>query len=509
MLTQEELAALHREAEIELKKYPGVVGVGYGLRERGGVTTDEVAFRVYVREKKGVAELGPDEVIPPEFKGIPTDVIKLPTSRREACEDTDTYSPLVSGITISNMRQGPQGVKLGTLGFFATINGQEARENIVLVSNHHILTALGAAVGDTIYQPAFMDQGGTPVVDITPGRERPVADILSVGLIGNHSFAYPSEAAADFGVDAASAKLRISISSWCGSNCGVSYKNAVQGLNLGDGRIADVERVTAAQIQPGQPDYVVRKRGRTTGLTVGKVIDVAGVVHDPDINTDLQRLLLIEATENNCNGVMQFTNSGDSGSPIINADRKLVGLHIGSDTANPSRSYACHIHPVMDLLGIAPITSANPPVGPAGRLFADAPGALADGVDHTERLKQKLLGTERGREIFELVLAHRLEIIELVNHRRPVTVAWHRSKGPAFFAHALQSARDPSHAVPREVEGVTREALIRNMARAFAEHGGPELKALVGRHLGEALARADGFDRLHELVEHVEEFELV
>ena len=37
-MDQKELAALHAEAEIELKKIPGVIGVGYGLKEVGGKT---------------------------------------------------------------------------------------------------------------------------------------------------------------------------------------------------------------------------------------------------------------------------------------------------------------------------------------------------------------------------------------------------------------------------------------------------------------------------------------
>ncbi len=50
-MDQKELAALHAEAEAELKKIPGVIGVGYGLKEINGKTTDQIAFRVYVRKK--------------------------------------------------------------------------------------------------------------------------------------------------------------------------------------------------------------------------------------------------------------------------------------------------------------------------------------------------------------------------------------------------------------------------------------------------------------------------
>ena len=51
-MTGQELYKLYREARSELGRYPGVVGIGLGCKERKGVVTDELAFRVYVRPKK-------------------------------------------------------------------------------------------------------------------------------------------------------------------------------------------------------------------------------------------------------------------------------------------------------------------------------------------------------------------------------------------------------------------------------------------------------------------------
>ena len=500
MLTQEEIAKFHREAEIEFKKYPGVVGVGYGFKKTGGATTDQIAFTVYVVEKKSKAELKPEELIPPDFKGIPTDVIKVPKVVDLHCEDMDHHSPLISGISISTFRQAPNGdYPSGTLGCFATINGVQPPENVVLVTNNHVLLKFGEQVGDTVFQPKFVEVSGQPNIVLNQEERQPIGKIHNAGLKGNHPFTFPGEAQAQYGIDCASAKLDISISSWCNTNCGVHFKNEVRGLNInGNNVIADIANVRQSNLTPGT-DYVVYKVGRRTSRTVGKVTNVAAALADGRDN-----VIEIEATENNCNNELRFGDEGDSGSALINADNKIIGLLMAKHETDPKIAYACHIAPVIDKLGITIITQQNP--HPVADTLLDAPGVIREcGMNHTPRLKEQLLSTARGREVFNLVQAHRLEVVELVNRRRPVTVAWHRNRGPAFLAHLLNNSRDPAHAVPREVEGTNRATLIRNMAQAFATYGSPELRALVAQHLDEVLAQADKFDSLHEIVEHLEE----
>jgi hypothetical protein len=75
-MTPADAMALRQEAEAALRKYPGVVAVGLGTRERGGMPTDEIAWRVYVRAKKEESALRPGERVPREWRGVPTDVIE-------------------------------------------------------------------------------------------------------------------------------------------------------------------------------------------------------------------------------------------------------------------------------------------------------------------------------------------------------------------------------------------------------------------------------------------------
>jgi len=78
------------EAREELLGKDGVIGVGYGPKERGGqIVEDEVAIVVYVVEKKDRDVLDPDDVVPPTFGRLPTDVVAIGrrTTARPARDD--------------------------------------------------------------------------------------------------------------------------------------------------------------------------------------------------------------------------------------------------------------------------------------------------------------------------------------------------------------------------------------------------------------------------------------
>jgi hypothetical protein len=60
--------------EADLMQKPNVVGVGIGLRQRGGETTDEAVIVVSVTHKQPDFLMTPDDVIPAELDGVPVDV---------------------------------------------------------------------------------------------------------------------------------------------------------------------------------------------------------------------------------------------------------------------------------------------------------------------------------------------------------------------------------------------------------------------------------------------------
>jgi hypothetical protein len=54
-----------------------VVGVGVGLRQKGGAYTDEIALVVMVRKKVPTIELEPEDRIPEAIEDVPIDVLEV------------------------------------------------------------------------------------------------------------------------------------------------------------------------------------------------------------------------------------------------------------------------------------------------------------------------------------------------------------------------------------------------------------------------------------------------
>jgi hypothetical protein len=487
---------LFQRAEAAFGNIDNVVGVSFGLKEVAGKVTDELAFRVYVKKKLGDSQIAKKDRIPKEFEGYPTDVVIPEDPRPLHCEDISYHSPLIGGISLTNFKLGAAS-GAGTLGFFATVNGMSGPKNVVLVSNNHVIST-AAVAGDPIYQPTFivLPDGSIPFNGEAEHHET-VAKLHHVGMMGNHSFAYPGESANDYFLDCASALLDISISSWCNSNCGVSYNNEIRGLNIANSsKVAGIARVKSDTLAAG--DYVVYKVGRRTSRTVGKILDPFAV------SISGGRIIVVVPTAPDCDGIMRFATTGDSGSALINANREIIGLIYGESTVNPDRIYCSHIHPVLDYLGITAITEANPPVGPAGKALVETSGSFDGGTRESIALRDRLRATPKGADYHARIRQHAQEVVELVNHCRPVTVAWHRSKGPVWFGHFSSNLRDPDHPIPLEVDSIARQAVIARMAEMLCAHGSAELQATIAAYRAEADALADSFNDLRQLAERFE-----
>lgn len=73
-ISVERVKEIKAKYEQELLSKPNVVGLGVGYREVGGQMTDQVGLIVMVRRKVPLDQLAPQEVIPAQIEGIPTDV---------------------------------------------------------------------------------------------------------------------------------------------------------------------------------------------------------------------------------------------------------------------------------------------------------------------------------------------------------------------------------------------------------------------------------------------------
>ncbi|HEY2235338.1 MAG TPA: hypothetical protein VGK01_17835 [Candidatus Angelobacter sp.] len=515
MMKQEELAQLHDEARAALKKHPGVVAVAYGLKERGGQVTDELAFRVYVREKCPASQLPAKDLIPASFGGIATDVIRIAGTQLDDCADHSNHDPLTSGINVSTLLAGPQGIgEVGTIGFFATINqGVDPPYNVAFITNHHVVTKANEQGGESVYQPDWSNsaQFGWQIPRRDQAGKWLAGKILKLFPAANFSYKYPNESAPrNYYLDCASVQLDICISSLCHTNCGVSFANYIPGLNLNNSKIQDMARIVQSDI--GKPQANVVKVGASTGRCEGRIIAVDAPATDPNGNVIGDNVIEISATGRNCNGTgaMRFSDSGDSGSALINSAGNLVGLLYGHRTDATANGLACHIHPVLQALDVTAITNNNPVHdNPAAVDMAQEIAINVSGRPNmTFHLREQLQRSDVGSRIMTLAQRHRPEVVHLVNNNRRVTVAWRRNQGPAFLNRAMNNARDPEELIPWEIEGVTRIALLNAMAAALSEHGSQELRQVVVRYRNEVLAHAASCDNLHELVDRLNERQL-
>jgi hypothetical protein len=332
-----ELLARARRA---LGRLPQVAGVGLGWREKCGEITDIPALRVYVRQKVARAELSQSDIVPAYYDGVLTDVVPVftvvPAFATVAAMQHSSRAPLQPGITISNLRgmlpeqaAGPHQSGMGTLGFFALVNGIRRRE-VVLVSNRHVLMAHGAGSGSTIYAPVFCRRGENSLVHAS--TLDPIAEIKDEGAEQNHPFHYNDEPVENYFVDCATALLLAQPASPTGNN-GVPAP-VVRG-------VARMHPLDALGYRAPR----VRKFGGTSGITQGRVVDVAAPVENSS-GPQRQQNIVIRGTDG------AFVWPGDSGALVLNEHDQAIGMVWGRSDHDPNLAYACHIHPVLDRLGV-------------------------------------------------------------------------------------------------------------------------------------------------------------
>lgn len=278
-----------------------VVGVGYGLKEIGGVQTNTEAIIVLVKEKLKPEQLAESEIVPKMINDQVTDVIEVgefKAQRREtgqaeeAPHDFKPYvnrrariRPAVPGLSISHYR-----VTAGTFG--AVVYDDSTGQQLILSNNHILANSSNgkdgrARIGDSIYQPGTADGGR---------NSRNIIGRLSK-YVTLDEYPKPNE------VDCAVAKPL--------------NNDLIKSEILG---IGEVQGVTVPELGMN-----VKKSGRTTGVTTGsiKVLNVTA-----DVNYGGGRILRFE----NQIYTTKLSEGGDSGSLVLDENNMAVGLlFAGSD----------------------------------------------------------------------------------------------------------------------------------------------------------------------------------
>jgi hypothetical protein len=101
------IRAVKRDAQARLLKIPGVHAVAIGPKVVAGKSTADPSIIVYLVKKKSLAEIPPEELIPPEIDGIKTDVI-------------EQSLPTVGGTLEGGLKIGGPDHASGTLGCIAS-----------------------------------------------------------------------------------------------------------------------------------------------------------------------------------------------------------------------------------------------------------------------------------------------------------------------------------------------------------------------------------------------------
>ena len=222
----------------------------------------------------------------------------------------------------------------GTLGALL----QDASGNQYVLSNNHVFARSDQAIpGETMIQPALIDNGCTPY-GVGPGTN-PVATLTG----------YPSLSSPNTNVDAAIARVTSGL---------VDPKGNI--LELGakqpDGTLAAAPPGTSSTGGKGETaslGMMVAKSGRTTGLTCASIsaVNVDVVIDYFTDCAETTRSMTKTFTNQIAIAGTSFSDAGDSGALVVDsANAEPVGLFFagGTDTNGVEHAIA---NPVSDVLG--------------------------------------------------------------------------------------------------------------------------------------------------------------
>jgi len=289
----ESLHALHAKKVRKTFDDPNIVGVGISKKVTSGKESDALSVCFYVVKKLPQAKIAARYLIPavlasPTGRAAFTDVKAIGRLVPQA-KPLVKSTPIESAFSVGHIK-----ITAGTLGAIVKKGGKR-----YLLSNSHVLANSGKGKpGDKILYPGPSDNGVVPANWIASLSE-------TVPFTTGGSFVNE--------VDAALAELRDE------RLPGVSYA-------------LPKAKEPLAVIVP-ERDMIVTKRGRTTGLTRGKVIDTdfRFVLNYEGVGkVGFTRQVLCE----------RYTDGGDSGALVVDVKTgKIAGLHFaganGGSVFNP------------------------------------------------------------------------------------------------------------------------------------------------------------------------------
>ncbi len=277
-------------------------GIGFKNKEKGG----ELSIVCSVTNKVEAAKLSSRDMVPKTVDGIITDVVATGTIRALNVY-TQRRRPAPGGVSI-----GHRDITAGTLGCLVKKDG----EWLILSNNHVMANSNDANKGDAILQPGPIDGGRYPddqigvLEDFIPLRYQSESSDCN---IANGAAAVLNGVARLLG---SRARLQ-SVSTQATDNlvdCAIARPISV---DLVQDEILDIGSIAGVgQAELGMP---VQKTGRTTGHTRDIIQQV-----DVTVNVQYGGNRVARFSDQLLAGPM--SQGGDSGSAVLDDDKRLVGL---------------------------------------------------------------------------------------------------------------------------------------------------------------------------------------
>lgn len=124
-------------------------------------------------------------------------------------------------------------------------------------------------------------------------------------------------------------------------------------------------------------------------------------------------------------------------------------------------------------------------------------------VRKLEYFEDQLKVSALGREVLAVIRAHADEVMYLVNKNRPTMVCWQRNHGPKFIKSVVDSGFKEDVEFVKEINGVTMETIILQMAEVMQDNGTPELKMTIGKFAATVIKIAREASSLRDVIARI------
>jgi hypothetical protein len=270
---------------------PGInlVGLGIGEKVTSRKRTGEMCVRVLVARKFPKGKISRAQQIPATINGLPTDVEAVGYPRKFQIPQRQRHRPVPGGVSVGLDLNAVDFRFAGTLGMI--VSERQTPGTLFALSNNHVLADENRVNnGAGVVQPGTLDSTGSG------NGVGSLASFVPLKFDNRRNWMDAAIAAFDGGTAVDRTILEV----------GAPTGSAMPSLNL-----------------------LVRKSGRTTGLTEGIVREIAFDVFNIEYDQGFVRMddvIVIEGI------TAAFSKPGDSGSAIVDPQGRVVALlFAGSD----------------------------------------------------------------------------------------------------------------------------------------------------------------------------------